>query len=273
MPEVIDFKTALNSIGAESCSILLGNGFSHDYCGYSTLLEKAGLDAGEPCRRLFDQLDTPNFERVVRALEDASTVEATYGHTQHAARLLADAGVVRRALISAIQAAHPTHLDKMKGAIPACLEFLNPFRKIFTTNYDLLLYWVIIKSNGKFGDGFFKARDADGFRGPFAEDRLCNVYNIHGGLHLFRRKDGEIEKRLAGNDGGLEAIGQTIADDHRYPIYVAEGSAESKQKRIWDVPLSQALFSTTAGDLGLLLRLRFVRERERRAHLQCALPF
>jgi hypothetical protein len=76
----------------------------------------------------------------------------------------------------------------MMDVIPTCVEFLNPFSKIFTTNYDLLLYWVIIKSRGKFGDGFLNAKDANGFRGPFEEDRLCNVYNIHGGLQLFLRK-------------------------------------------------------------------------------------
>jgi hypothetical protein len=57
MTEVINFDTALKQIGADSCSILLGNGFSHDYCGYKTLLEKSGLPADAPCRRLFDRLD------------------------------------------------------------------------------------------------------------------------------------------------------------------------------------------------------------------------
>lgn len=242
MTEVINFDTALNQIGSESCSILLGNGFSHDYCGYKTLLEKCGLPADAPCRRLFDRLDTANFERIVRALEDASQVEAAYGNDQEAARLLADAEIVRKALIKAIQAAHPTHLEKMMNVIPACVEFLNPFKRVFTTNYDLLLYWVVIKSRGKFGDGFYHAKDADGFRGPFEEDHRCNVYNIHGGLHLFLRNDGETEKRLAGDDGGLEAIAQTIGDDHRFPIYVAEGNAESKQMRISEVPYLKLCF-------------------------------
>jgi hypothetical protein len=47
-----------------------------------------------PTRRvgdLFDRLDTPNFETVVRALEDASEVGATYGYDEEAARFLADA--------------------------------------------------------------------------------------------------------------------------------------------------------------------------------------
>jgi Domain of unknown function (DUF4917) len=98
MPDVIDFDKALKKIGADSCSILLGNGFSAAYCGYRTLLEKSGLPEDAPCRRLFDRLDTPNFERVVRALEDAAELEDVYGNAAEAARLLDDAEAVRRAL-------------------------------------------------------------------------------------------------------------------------------------------------------------------------------
>lgn len=241
MPEILRFDAALKKIGNESCSILLGNGFSATYCGYRTLLEKSGLAANAPCRILFDRLDTPNFERVVRALEDAAIVERAYGREAEAEKLLADAEVVRRALITAIQAAHPTHLDKIKGVIPSCLEFLNPFSRVFTTNYDLLLYWVMIKSQ-QFGDGFYFAKEENGFRGPFFEDNRCNVYNIHGGLHLFLRKDGETEKRLAGADGGLEAIAQTIENDDRFPIYVAEGTTESKQDRIASIAYLKLCF-------------------------------
>lgn len=232
MTEVLDFDKALKQIGAEPCSILLGNGFSYDYCAYTTLLGKSGLPADLPCRRLCDRMGTKNFEQVILALEDASVIAKAYGNDEQSDILVRDAELVRRDLITAIQAAHPTHLDKMLDVIPACVEFLNPFKQVFTTNYDLLLYWVVIRSGGKFGDGFLNARDADGFRGPFAEDDRCNVYNVHGGLHLFVRTDGELEKRLAGPDGGIEAIGRTIAEKKRFPLYVAEGSTESKQRRI-----------------------------------------
>jgi hypothetical protein len=240
MPGVIGFDEALNKIGAESCSLLLGSGFSADYCGYQTLLAKSELAEDAPCRRLFDKLGTCNFERVVRALEDAAVVGAAYGDDKQKEQLLADAEAVRQALITAVRAAHPTHRVKIKNAIPNCIEFLTPFSRIFTTNYDLLLYWVIIDST-RFGDGFYLASDEDGFRGPFHEDRRCNVYNLHGGLHLFLRDDGETEKRLAGDDGGLDAIAQTIAQD-RFPIYVTEGTTQSKLKRIASVPYLMLCF-------------------------------
>jgi hypothetical protein len=198
---------------------------------------------------LFDRLKTLNFETVVRALEDAAKVEAAYGHEEQVIRLLNDAEVVRRALITAIQAAHPTHLENIKDVIPSWLKFLSSFSRVFTTNYDLLLYWVIINSR-RFGDGFRLAWDENGFRGPFQEDMRCNVFNVHGGLHLFLRKDGETEKRLAGGDGGLEAIAQTIANDNRFPIYVAEGNSQSKQDRIAAVPYLKLCFQRLKGRSG-----------------------
>src|SRR4051812_26125039 len=104
MPEVLDFEVAFRQIGASSCSLLLGNGFSAAHCGgYKTLLEKSGLDPQEPCRVLFDKLGEFNFERVVRVLEDASVVVEAYGDQSGSNTLRADAQLVRLALITAVR--------------------------------------------------------------------------------------------------------------------------------------------------------------------------
>ena len=234
MPDVISYDAAEKQVGAKPRSLLLGNGFSASYCGYKNLLEKSGLAENAPARVLFDRLDTVNFERVVKAPEDASIVEAAYGHGDQSQALIADAVLVREALVNAVRVTHPTHRDKIKDVIPSCIEFLTPFSKIFTLNYDLLLYWVILNTK-QFGDGFYYATDANGYRGPFQEDPRLNVYNIHGGLHLFHREDGEIEKRLAGADGIIDAIAQTITVSKRLPVYVAEGTSLAKLDRIKSV--------------------------------------
>jgi len=172
---------------------------------------------------------------VVRSLEDSAIVDAAYGRSEHADTLVADAKLVRKALVNAVRDTHPPHRAVIKKVIPNCVEFLIPFKRIFTTNYDLLLYWVILGSE-RFGDGFYLGKETDGFRGPFQEDRRCNVYNIHGGLHLFLKSNGETEKRLAGEDGGISAIAETITEQDRFPIYVAEGGTEQKQRRIASIP-------------------------------------
>jgi hypothetical protein len=234
MTDVISYQEAEKRVKLKPRSLLLGNGFSADYCSYKNLLEHSGLAADAPCRKVFDRLGTVNFEHVVRALEDAASVEIAYGHEVQAKVLMADAKAVRKALVHAVRETHPKHRDELLQVIPSCIEFLAPFEKIFTLNYDLLLYWVIVNTR-QFGDGFYTAKDADGFRGPFKDEPRCNVFNVHGGLHLFLKEDGELEKRLAGSDGGIDAIVQTITEGNRFPIYVAEGTSAAKHRYIRSV--------------------------------------
>jgi hypothetical protein len=230
MPDVISYDEAEKQVGAKSRSLLLGNGFSAGYCSYNSLLEKCGLPDGSSCRALFARVNTSNFERIVRALEDAAVVASAYGREAQSQELIADAKVVREALVNAVRVTHPTHRDEITDVIPNCIEFLTPFSKIFTLNYDLLLYWVIIDT--RFGDGFYGATTANGFRGPFKDELRCNIYSVHGGLHLFQREDGEIEKRLDDGTGVIDAITRTIVEGNRFPIYVAEGTSAAKLAQI-----------------------------------------
>jgi hypothetical protein len=234
-PEVILFDAAMKQASNKGCSLLLGNGFSAAYSSYKTLLEKADFAAGDPVRKLFGSLETANFEQIVKALEDASIVEAAYGHEEQSKTLKADAIRVREGLVNAVKAAHPPYRDDIAKVIPSCVEFLAPFGKVFTLNYDLLLYWVII-GRQQFNDGFGLGAESNGFRGPFKPNPRCNIFNIHGGLHLFLTTDFEIEKRLATAAGMIDAITETISQGERFPVYVAEGTSLAKVKRINSTP-------------------------------------
>jgi len=61
-------------------------------------------------------------------------------------------------LVKVITNNHPLNsaeIEKEKKI--ACLEFLKNFEIIYTLNYDLLLYWVIMMEEGEkktWGDGF-----------------------------------------------------------------------------------------------------------------------
>jgi hypothetical protein len=79
-PAVILFDAALKKAATKGCSLLLGNGFSAPYSSYKNLYEKADFAADDAVRALFERLETVNFEQVVRALEEASVVEAAYSH-------------------------------------------------------------------------------------------------------------------------------------------------------------------------------------------------
>jgi hypothetical protein len=76
MVDVISFSDAIKASGSFRRSILLGNGFSIAQGGnrfsYQDLLEKSGLEEGNPIRKVFSALNTFDFEAVMLALEDAS---------------------------------------------------------------------------------------------------------------------------------------------------------------------------------------------------------
>lgn len=235
MATIISFDEAMKEAG-KNCSLMIANGFSIKYFKYANLLEKAGLDGGSPLLRLFDALSTVDFEIVIRALEDAALVERTYNKEKRARILSSEADKLRRALVHAVRVTHPEHRDDIADKIPACIKFLSQFDAIFTLNYDLLLYWVILENTKQFQDGFGLAEDRNGFRWPFKTDAHCNIYNLHGGLHLFKTTDNEVEKRIDQGSGVIDAIASTILEAKRLPLYVAEGTSVQKLAHIYAVP-------------------------------------
>lgn len=236
MPDVIPFAQALARTTGADRSLLIGNGFSIQHFNYRNLLEKAGLQNDSPVRRLFQVLDTLDFESVICALEDAALVAQAYANDKHVLAFKADANRLREALVRAVRETHPAHREDIAEQIPACIRFLSRFSRLFTLNYDLLLYWVQLAGPAAFKDGFGLGDERNGFFGPFREEAHCNIYNLHGGLHLFQTPEGEIEKRLMGATGIIDAIAHTIANDKRLPLYVAEGNFERKLSKINSVP-------------------------------------
>lgn len=231
MPNVMSFDDAMKATGGKDRSLLLGNGFSARYFSYRSLLDKADLKPADPVRVLFERLKTVDFERVVKALEGASEVETAYGNKDHAEQLIKDANRLREALVHAIRGTHPAHRQEIEDVIPSCVAFLSSFEEVFTLNYDLLLNWVSLSDEAHLTDGFGLGEKRNGFQGPFKTDAYCRVYSLHGGLHLFRNGS-DVEKRIAGANGVIDAIAQTITAGKRFPLYVAEGTSPAKMERI-----------------------------------------
>lgn len=233
MVDVITFPEAVEATKGEDRALLIGNGFSAKYFSYATLLAEANLEEGTPIRAVFEALDTVDFETVVRALEDASVVEAAYGHVEHSEALKGDAQKVREALVTAVNSTHPAHREELDVQYESSAKFLGHFGKVFSLNYDLLLYWVNLEKT-KLHDGFGKgSRSDDGrFQIPFVESAYCDIYNLHGGLHLFQVGVGAVKKALNTGDGVIATITQTILNDQELPLYVAEGTSKAKMRKI-----------------------------------------
>ncbi|MCR5939772.1 DUF4917 family protein [Ochrobactrum sp. XJ1] len=231
MPDIISFEEAISKTENEDRALLIGNGFSAQYFNYASLLSVSGIEEGAPLSNLFSALKTVDFESVVRAIEGAVIVERAYGNEAHARELEISAQEVREALVQAINNTHPAHREDLGFQYESSAKFLDHFDSVYSLNYDLLLYWVNLEKT-RLRDGFGLGTRNGKFLGPFSETAHCELFNIHGGLHLFDNGTGDVIKALDYGGGVIETITNTIQNKRIFPIYVAEGTSMQKMQKI-----------------------------------------
>jgi hypothetical protein len=240
LPSTLTFDEAIEASSKDlPRSILLGNGFSMAQTGsqfsYRNLLECSGLPEDGPVLNVFRAINTVDFEEVMFALEHAAIIEEAYGDVSRSQQFQSDADAVREALIHAIRAVHPDiRFDIPNDQLNSCTKFLKNFESIFTLNYDLLLYWVILKTRIH-TDGLGLGDAVSGFK-TLQVDAYCSTYYLHGALHLFLSQTGETKKRLLTSTTLVGDIARTIRVEKQLPIFVAEGTMGQKIKRINSIP-------------------------------------
>jgi len=234
-----------NISGASKKHLLLGNGFSialrPDIFSYSSLYDNADFSSAPHIAKLFEALGTKDFEIVIRHLQIAAKVVEVYRPELQtlADELNADAAAIKTALVTAIAKRHPDRpFDIASQQYVACRKFLNHFNHIFTMNYDVLLYWALMQDEVDDLD----LHPDDGFRHPEGDPDLpyvswqqghaATVNYLHGALHLFDR-DTEITK-YTWSKTTIAIVDQirTALDENKFPLFVAEGSTDSKFQRI-----------------------------------------
>lgn len=197
---VLTFDKAIRAAGASGkIHALLGNGFSracrNDIFSYGALFDRADFKDLSPfCRSAFDALGTTDFEVVIKALKQASSLLSVYRpkFKKLAQTLKDDAEKLREVLVSAIAGSHPDWPGEIESdAYEACKRFLNNFERVYTLNYDILLYWVYmqeeIEPHLDCDDGF---RKPDSGAEEYVSWEVENsyeqkIYYLHGALHLF----------------------------------------------------------------------------------------
>ena len=222
--------------------LLLGNGFSiacDPIFRYASLYD-AAVEAGLSARaqEVFARHGTNNFEGVLRLLEDTEWVARRYGVAPEALNgIREDIDVVRNTLVEAVTRAHLDHpgliADQRKAA---ARNFIARYHNVFTTNYDLLLYWIVLhEGNPSHQDGF-RADEED----PEAEylvfsERLGDrkaIFYVHGAIHLFLQ-GGELRKHSwIRSQRRLTDLIREGLQRGQYPLFVAEGRPEQKLEQI-----------------------------------------
>ena len=246
MNDLVTFQDALQlSEKYSKRHLLTGNGFSiacrPDIFVYKKLFEQADFSRlSASARHAFEALKTTDFERVIRALRDARRLVHLYSDAPEIQeRMARDADGLREVLVQTIAQNHPEHPANLSPEeYAACREFLSHFERKYTLNYDLLLYWTLMRIKEEGGptpdDGFRKPEDD--YEASYVvwepNHRAQNVWYLHGALHIFDSGT-EVQKYTWVNTGIrlIEQIRQALEKEY-YPLFVAEGSSAEKLARI-----------------------------------------
>jgi hypothetical protein len=246
MKPLLTFAEVLKQ--TESPHVLLGNGFSMAYdrkrFSFTTLLESATkegiIDAKSELYKVFQKLATADFETVMRAMENSKNIIAVYGgDTTLQNKIASDSDALKEYLVKIITNNHPeksTSLPEKEKT--ACVSFLKNFKRIYTLNYDLLLYWASMQDpSASFTDGFGNNEDSVHkgyvvYKNSGASQHSMNVHYLHGALHYFDAGDEIIKKTYANTDVNLIDQVRDSLKHNIYPIFISEGTSEQKKTKI-----------------------------------------
>ena len=161
---------------------------------------------------VFSTLETQNFEAVLSAMITAGKVWNIFDKPTNDIEDLRDSyRRVRKSLIRAVKEIH-VPFDRVTEKLKAHLRgVFGSYSYVYSTNYDLLLYWAMMHDRDQFKD-FVWGRDSNNPRNLFdvsdtdlwdGDKPTTKVLFLHGALHLYKAADGRTFKKLSGEDGNL----------------------------------------------------------------------
>lgn len=222
--------------------LLLGNGLSRHVWppfAYESLYQRAcerniltRVD-----RRLFESDSTVNFESVLAAL--AVTMRTIDTLKEPGARRLQERYLrIQQALGAAVRDVH-VPLSLLPETTRQTLQReLRKHRWVFTTSYDLVLYWCAgYRDFRGFTDYFYSGGDRLEFHVENTSVRsdVTRLVYLHGALHLLVGEKGITRKRRSSGATLLEQFGVPDPKDPRSrPLLIAEGTATEKARIIAD---------------------------------------
>ena len=233
--------------------LLLGNGFSMAYdttiFSYNALNKFIEKIEDPLLQKLFEIVNTKNFELVMQQLDNfCQLAEEFSSDAELKVKIQAASDALKRSLIDAVKELHPEHVfqvpeEKSKACADFLGDYLNTKGHVFTTNYDILLYWVLMRNMDKFPqaiDGFGRAvEDSDEYVEGYEEGDLewgkykeeQNVHYLHGTLPLFDTGVTITKEEYDTQDYLLEKIEKRM-DNKEYPIFVTAGNGKEKLTHI-----------------------------------------
>jgi hypothetical protein len=222
--------------------LLLGNGFSRNFSAefhYDSLFEEflSSCELVETDR--FRSFETTNFEAIQRELQSAVRINGLFGLSCGEIKDSVDR--LRRGLIKAIRAKHPCASDINWPLLRSLTEQLKWAEDIFTLNYDLYLYHLVMifkdrrkdrndEINFAYNDYFWR-RTEDPFFLEFMDyqnyTHYKHAYYLHGALFLFPGSHTDLKLQRRSSEELIDSVAEQIAAGN-LPLFVSEGHWRDK---------------------------------------------
>lgn len=234
------------AINYEKPNLLLGNGFSlqfSDKFSYISLFNKFIENCDPVHQTLFRQFETENFEQILRHLTYAKKVNKILKLPTE----LIDSALdkLKHGLISTIQSIHPKSSDIDFDILKNVALQLKGFGDIFTTNYDLYLYHIIMLSKDisyadkdyiAYQDYFWGSHCPSGYKQFVSEQsyKYKHLYYLHGSLCLFKNNLDNLKLIKENKETELIDLLSSEIEKNNFPIFITEGSGLEKKLSIYE---------------------------------------
>ena len=242
-------------------SLIVGNGASialSEKFGYDSLY-RAAVELGhiaEQVQKIFDSFDVNDFELVLRRLWQAklvnSALEIEHGKVEESYQK------VRAALIATVRDVHVCYYEAEEH-LEHIYKFMQPFSKVLSLNYDLIVYWAAMLGNRVLGSWFKDCFTPDYFCTDWQEraepygvaEGVTLFFYPHGNLVLHHHEFSSIKKITAKANGDLlESILDKWERRDLAPAFVCEGTQESKEQSISSCDYLEKVFYEVLPNLG-----------------------
>nr|VFJ71098.1 MAG: protein of unknown function (DUF4917) [Candidatus Kentron sp. FW] len=248
-----DVRDSIEKNQSRAFHLLLGNGFSMAYdpniFSYNALHDFVTKLDDKDLSIILDVIKTQNFEVIMQHLDNFSALIAAFEGDLGLRKRVDKASVnLKSSLLNAVKALHPEHVfevpeEKSKACSRFLKRFLDSGGNIFSTNYDLLLYWVLMRNsvvNHVDGCGR-ELENPDEFVPPEEQEwseliwgknrDAQNVFYVHGALPFFDTGTAVTKEEYDGYNNLLENISGRMAKGE-YPIFVTAGDGQQKLSHI-----------------------------------------
>jgi hypothetical protein len=234
--------------------LLLGNGFSIAYdpkiFSYNALHNFVQELNDPDLSKILGVIETRNFELIMQYLDHFSALITAFGADENLKkRIDAASAKLKTSLLDAVKELHPEHVftvpeEKSKACAVFLKRFFDSGGSIYSTNYDLLLYWVLMRNpivehiDGcgreleNAGEEFMALEDQEWSDLTWGKYRQTqNVHYVHGALQFFDDGVSILKETYDSRNFLLEKISARM-EKGEYPIFVTAGDGRQKLKHI-----------------------------------------